>query len=108
MLVLRSESWQVNTGPLRSRFMQRWSFVHVASCAGGGRFQKTHLVCCSFTAARHHVVIWNAVVPTEFAPSPDYHISIGNILDKIISPRYQPTCRIAMLSLSRSASDTGR
>ena len=58
------------------------------------------LVCHSFTVGRHHVVICNVVLPREFAPSLDYHTSIGKILDKIISLRCQPTCPTALLSVS--------
>ena len=37
--------------PLRSRSMRRWSFAHVAFCAGGGRFQERtgmfFIHCCT-------------------------------------------------------------
>ena len=63
------------------------------------------LVCYSFTVARHHVVLCNVVLLTEFALSVDYHISIGTILDKMIGPRWLPECLNALLSLSRTACD---
>ena len=72
-------------------------------------FIENALVCCSYSLwQRHYVVICNAVLPTEFAPSRDLYIGLRNILDSIISPRCQPTCRIAFLSLSRTAHDIVR
>ena len=46
------------------------------------------LVCYSFTVAHHHVVFCRVVLLTEFAPSLDYHISLGKFLDKMSSPRW--------------------
>ena len=50
-------------------------------------FENT-LVCYSFTVAHHRVVRCHVVLLTEFAPSLDYYINIGKILDKLSSPRW--------------------
>ena len=59
----------------------------------------------TLTVARHHVVLRNVVLLTEFAPSLDYHISMGTILDTTSSPRLLPECLNALLPLSRTAYD---
>ena len=63
------------------------------------------LVCCSSTLARHHVVICNVVLPTEFAPSLDYHISIGKNSRQNHQPSLSARMPHCMLSLSRTAYD---
>ena len=93
-LVLRSEFPQVNTA-LVTHPCGRALFV-TAGCSAGvshtlifvlvSVFERA-LVSYSFTAVHHHVVLANVVLLTMFAPSLDYHISIGETLDRIISPR---------------------
>ena len=83
--------------------MQRGSFLHFNFCAGGGRFRKRigmSFIHCGTPSCRYlqrrsaHRVC-----------ALDFHMSIGKNLDKIISPRCQPTCLTALLSLSRTAYD---
>ena len=68
VLVLRSESRQVNTAPqdsflwkrpLRSLFMQSWSFVHVGFCVGVWQIPETHWCVHS---------LWHAIVSLPALP----------------------------------------
>ena len=82
--------------PLRSRLMQRWSFVHVDFCADGARFRKRTgmlFIHCGTPSCRH-VQRRSAHRVCTF---------IGNIQDKIIRLRCRSACRVALLSLSRTS-----
>ena len=101
-LVLRSEFPQVNAAPVthpcgRALYVTAGCSAgvvsHVDFCVGGARFRK------------HHVVLANVALLTMFALSLGYHISIGQTPDRIISPRWQPECLGALLSLPRTACD---
>ena len=113
-LVLRSEFPQVNTAPVthpcgRALFVTAGCNAEVSDTlifVLAVPVFESALVSYSLTVVHHHVVLANVALLTMFAPSLDYHISIGETPDRIISPRWQPECLSALLSLPRTACDT--